>query len=146
MAIDTRDKRASCIGIDIPARAYQTPTGSSLSSYAGRQQVGMIYSGIDTSVIPPTINTRDKRSSCIGMDIPIRVYPNPSGYSLSTDLGRQHAAMIYAGISTTTVVPIPFSQSDPAGFFTMGDGICSISGGDRNGALSLTSGLSFFGL
>ena len=45
MAVDTRDKRSSSIGIDKPfLRLFQNPTGTIAQD--GRQSTGLKYSGI----------------------------------------------------------------------------------------------------
>ena len=50
MPIDTRDKRASVIGVDLPApRMEQNPSGTIAQS--GRQIAGHIYSGILAIVV-----------------------------------------------------------------------------------------------
>lgn len=91
------------------------------------------------------IDTRNKRASCLGLNTPRRVFPNPTGSSLSSVYGRQQTGFIYAGIDTTVVAPASFSQADPAGFFTMGDGVCGIGGGDRYSNISVFAEFSFFG-
>lgn len=45
MAIDTRNKRASCIRAFMPGRVYPNPDGS-LANAADRTQMVMRYSGI----------------------------------------------------------------------------------------------------
>ncbi len=50
MPIDTRDKRASVLGVDLPApRMEQNPSGTIAAS--GRQIAGHIYSGILAIVV-----------------------------------------------------------------------------------------------
>lgn len=45
------------------------------------------------------INTRDRRSSCIGIDLLfVHVWPNPDGAIADQD--RQHIGLVYRGIST----------------------------------------------
>ena len=54
MAIDTRDKRGSTIGIDFPwQHIYPNPDGS-LANVNDRQQVGYKYSGIASTVVVST--------------------------------------------------------------------------------------------
>lgn len=53
MAIDTRNRRASCIGLDGPFRSvYPNPDGA-ISSGADRQQVAYKYPGIAAGGAPP---------------------------------------------------------------------------------------------
>lgn len=92
------------------------------------------------------VDTRDKRASCIGFDIPFRVYPNPTGTSTSSFSGRQQIGLIYAGIDTTFAPPASFSQTDQASFFTMSDGYSVTGGGDRYSTITVSSGFSFFGV
>jgi hypothetical protein len=73
-----------------------------------------------------------------------------SGTSTASAVGASAVAAIFSAVGTCTVVGISpsasFSQADPAGFFTMGDGVSSISGGDRSSTVSVSSGFSFFGV
>jgi hypothetical protein len=46
VAVDTRDKRASCIGFDFPSRAvFPNPDGS--FNQGDRQHIAYVYRGID---------------------------------------------------------------------------------------------------
>lgn len=60
MAVDTRDKRGSCIGFVLPGRVvYPNPSGISTGSVAGRIQTAYGYAGI----VPPSASlTPDGRS------------------------------------------------------------------------------------
>lgn len=52
MAIDTRNKRASCVSVRLPfGRAYPNPDGS-LANAADRQHVAYVFPGIAAS--PPS--------------------------------------------------------------------------------------------
>lgn len=45
--IDTRNKRASCLGVGAPGRVcYASPTGASLDTFGGKQAAMYLYSGI----------------------------------------------------------------------------------------------------
>ncbi|HND55711.1 MAG TPA: hypothetical protein PLV92_25020 [Pirellulaceae bacterium] len=49
MAVDTRNKRASCIAFSLPrGRVYPNPDGD-LATKADRQQTAFSYSGIDAA-------------------------------------------------------------------------------------------------
>lgn len=52
MAVDTRNKRASCLSLDgARGRVWPSPDGS-LAAQADRQQMGLIYPGILVGAAP----------------------------------------------------------------------------------------------
>lgn len=99
MAIDTRDRRASCLNIYLGhGRVYPNPDGS-ISGQADRQHVSGYYPGI--LAITGMITTRDCRASCICLDLGFgRIYPNPDGSLASAD-DRRHVASKYCRIEST---------------------------------------------
>ena len=98
MALNTRDNRASAIGIDLNwLRVYHNPDGS--FNQADRQQAAFKYAGL-LSIIN-IINTRNRRAGAIGLDFSwLHVYPNPDGSIDAAD--RQQTGYKYPGISSST--------------------------------------------
>lgn len=93
MALDTRNKRASALGLTLAAlRVGPTPDGT--LGTADRLHAAYLYSGI---AIVDGLNTRDKRSSVLGLGlVSLRVRPSPNGSISAAD--RLHATYLYSGI------------------------------------------------
>lgn len=101
-AINTREKRASCIGLILPCALVLPNPDMAAEGLADRQNVAALYSGILVGVVviaPQLINTRDKRASCIGLIGPYRfIMPNPD-IGIENEADRQQFAFLYRSIT-----------------------------------------------
>ncbi len=96
--LDTRNKRASALGIDSPfLHVFPNPDG--VLDQGDRQQIARAYSGVASTPGSTNLDTRNKRSSAIGFDLPfLRVFPNPDAAIDQPD--RQQVAWKYPAISS----------------------------------------------
>ena len=97
--LDSRNKRASALGIDFPwNRVYPDPDGT--IDVNDRQQIAYKYAGTLTPAAA-NLDTRAKRASAIGIDMSfLRIWPNPDG-DINTVGDRQQMAYKYSGISSS---------------------------------------------
>lgn len=112
MALDSRDKRASALGIGLAFLfGALTPDGS--ISAADRQHIAGAYRGVLVAEATPSgdIDTRDKRASTLGIGLGFLVAaPVPDGALSAED--RQHIAGAYRAISAQSLSP-PQVTSNP---------------------------------
>ena len=98
MAVDTRDKRSSCLGYGLKVLELFPDPDNSITE-PDFEHIAGLYRGIQVDP-PPSgggVDTRDKRGSAIHFDKPyVPVYSNPDGSLSQAD--RQHTAHKYHGI------------------------------------------------
>lgn len=107
--LDTRNKRASALGVNLPApRLEANPDGA--ITQLDRQIAALVYGGISAAAAA-NLDTRNKRGSAINFDRPAgRLYGNPDGTIGQAD--RQQAAFKYAGILASGGGPPPSGDLD----------------------------------
>ncbi len=95
--LDTRNKRGSALGIDSPfLHVFPNPDG--VLDQGDRQQIARAYGGVASAPGGTNLDTRNKRASALGFDLPfLRVFPNPDGSIDQPD--RQQVAWKYPAIS-----------------------------------------------
>ena len=91
MALDTRNKRGSAIGIMLPSRAvYPNPSGS-LATVAFREQMAYSYAGIAPASVTLTADGRTGTAYDMG-----------SRTATAVDLGSRTATLIDLGSRSVT--------------------------------------------
>lgn len=105
MAIDTRNKRFSLLGLGLDALRVRPNPDGSFATNGDRGQLLPLWRGFFTSDAggsSSAVDTRDKRFSMIGVGLEsIRVRPNPDG-SFATAGDRAHLMPRYRGPTGAT--------------------------------------------
>ena len=139
-SVATTAGTSSVSGVGISASAgVASASGTATVSGVGLSSSASVGSAAGTST-----------ASAVGTSSGSGSVGTATGTSTASAVGTSAVASIFSAFGTSTASGISpselFSQTDPASFFTMGDGVSSIGGGDRASTISVSSGFSFFGM